>query len=107
MPWLPLLATSVYMLGWVGFAILYIREERTHKAFLVACVAVAVALLVTIRLGGLAGWVITIVATFQLAYRKNRSRGWALLAIALGPIALFILVLLPRKAVMTTLSLTT
>jgi hypothetical protein len=54
----------------------------------------------------LIGGGVIVAATFYVADRKNRSRAWAIPAIALGPIVLLIVVSLPRLADEGRLSLT-
>ncbi len=106
MPWYFLLAVSLYTAGWVAFAIFYAREEQTTKALVLGFAGVVVALLLTVFFGVFVGGAITIAATFYVADRKNRSRGGALVSFLLGPIALLIVVLLPKQVDTSTLSLT-
>ncbi len=107
MPWWYLLVISLYMAGWIAFAIFYAREEQTVKATIVACGGVALALLLTLFFGVYVGGAITVAATFYVADRKNRSRGWALLSFVIGPVALVIITILPKQVDTSTLSLTT
>ncbi len=107
MPWWYLLLVSLYMAGWIAFAIFYARQEQTTKALVLGFAGVAVALLLTVFFGVFVGGAITVAATFYVADRKNRSRGWALLSFLLGPIALLIVVILPKQVDTSTLSLTT
>jgi uncharacterized protein YqgC (DUF456 family) len=103
-----LIVTCLYMAGWIAFASFYVRDEGgTTKALVKACVGIALALFLSAFFSLLIGGAITIAATFYVADRKNRSRAWALLAFVLGPIALLILVLLPKQADTATLSLNT
>ncbi len=106
MPWRTFVIVSLYMAGWVAFAIFYVRDDRTTRALVRACVGIALALLLTVFFSVMVGGAITIAATFYVADRKNRSRAWALLAFLLGPIALIVIVLLPKQVDTSTLSLT-
>ncbi len=102
-----LIIICLYMAGWVAFATFYVRDEgNTTKAIVKASVGIALALVLSAFFSLLVGGAITIAATFYVADRKNRSRAWALLAFLLGPIALLIIVLLPKLPDTSTLSLT-
>jgi hypothetical protein len=81
--------------GYAAFCIFYAREEGTSAAIVKAVVMFVVASLLAIYLR-LLGAAVVIAATFYVADRKNRSRGWAALAFLLGPIALLIAVALPK-----------
>ena len=102
---LNLIILLAYLAGFVAFGVFYSREEGTRRAQITAVVGVILAFLLSLFSLLLGGGVL-VAATFYVAYRKNRSRAWAIPAILLGPVILLIVVCLPRLADEGTLSLT-
>jgi hypothetical protein len=82
-----------YLAGLIGFGIFYWRQERKIAA-VAALLAAALAIGMVWNLAILG---FTAFACFYVADRKHRSRFWALPALLLGPIMLFVLLLLPSK----------
>jgi hypothetical protein len=99
-----LLVYALYLAGLIAFGVFYIMEEGTTKAYVgIFAVIVVVVLLGVMQRLFFAGAMVA--GTFYVVDRKNRSRGWAIPAILFGPIVLFIVVLLPKQAADSTLSL--
>lgn len=96
---------ALCIISYAAFAIFYVREEESSSASIVkAAVGFVIAGLITWYIGVIGG-AIAIAATFYVADRKNRSRGWAALAFLLGPITLLVVVCLPKLADTSSLSL--
>jgi MFS family permease len=97
---------ALCILSYAAFALFYVSEDaRSPRSIVKASIAFVIASLVTFYIGVAVGGALAVAATFYVVDRKNRSRGWALVALLFGPITLLITVCLPKVAG-TTLSLT-
>jgi hypothetical protein len=86
----------LYLAGLIAFVLFYGKEEGTTGAYLGATAAILIAFVLGVF------YRITIIgamvaATFYVADRKNRSRLWAVPAMFFGPLALLVVVLLPKR----------
>ena len=96
--------SCLYAAGCIAFGIFYGKQEGSTVGYLKGFgVSLLLLILGTWSVLGVGGMV---ASTFYVADRKNRSRMWAFLAVLIGPIALLILVLLPRFPETPSLSLT-
>lgn len=94
----------LYLAGLIAFMLFYGKEEGTTRAYVGAFAAILIAFVLGIffrvtMIGGM------VAATFYVADRKNRSRLWAVPAMFFGPLALLVIVLLPKRQT-SSLSLT-
>jgi hypothetical protein len=82
--WALVFTYSLYAAGCAAFGIFYAREDGATPAAFLKGILAALLLLILGAVHSLLGIAAMVAATFYVADRKNRSRGWAAVAIFFG-----------------------
>jgi RsiW-degrading membrane proteinase PrsW (M82 family) len=95
---------GLYVAGLIVFGIFVSREQESSNAKVGVWIGIVSAVILAF-LWTAVGLGMMVAACFYVADKKNRSRMWAILGLLIGPIALLLLVALPKLDAGDSLSL--